>query len=117
MDRPRPRAGQGAGVYRLFHYNVSTWSTFETGNIYSFRDQVAAIYSDITKFEPRYANAMSSNANGNATDGLSFGEYFEIKHELGDSSTNWLAVSPDTGNQYIEDWQSKDQTLGLSITK
>jgi hypothetical protein len=106
-----------SGHYGLFQYNVETWSTFETGNIYSYRDQVAAIYSDITKFESRYATAISTNAYGIATYGLTFGEYFEIKHELGDNATNWLAVNPATGSQYIQDWESKDQTLGFSITR
>jgi hypothetical protein len=102
----------------LFQYNSTTWASLgEAGSINSATDQIAAIYHDISKYESRYASAMSTNADSIATDGLSFGQYFEIKHELGNNSTSWLATNPITGNRYISDWSSKDNGLGLQITK
>lgn len=100
----------------LYQYDQQTWSDLgETGSIYNLSDQIAAIYHDITKFDPRYTTAYANNTDGLRTDGLSFGQYFEIKHELGDSATNWESINQKTGQEYIVAWSNKDSSLGLTL--
>jgi hypothetical protein len=98
----------------LFQYNPSTWSANgEVGNINNAFDQIRAIFNDITKYESRYTTAWNDASTGLAASGLSFGQYFEIKHELGNSSTDWNAINPVTGNTYIYDWAAKGATLNI----
>jgi hypothetical protein len=71
----------------LFQYMPKTWSDYGfAGSITSNTDQVVAIYQEIDKFTARYNDNKVSQAIP-AT--MTFNEYFEVKHHLGDSSQSW----------------------------
>lgn len=97
-----------------FQYDPSTWAANGySGSISSLSDQISAMFSDISRYEDRYTAALTDTSTGLAAAGLTFGQYFEIKHELGNSSVDWNGVNPVTGDTYVSDWTNKYNELHI----
>jgi hypothetical protein len=95
-------------VAGIFQYDANTWSDLGHGATDRFSDaaQIAAMYQDLDKYWVRYENNINASA---IPSGMSFAQYFEVKHHLGNNSENF--TSP-----IVADYGAKERTLGFTVT-
>ncbi len=55
--------------------------------------------------------SAASNAYSIASEGITFDQYFEVKHHGGNNVTDWYAVDPSTGNRMIDDLAGKEAEI------
>lgn len=94
-------------VTGLFQYDANTWNDLGHGATDRFSDaaQIAAMYKDLDKYWARYETNTTAGA---MPTGLSFAEYFEVKHHLGNSSTDFT-------NPVVAEYEAKEKYLGFSV--
>ncbi|MDZ5645846.1 hypothetical protein [Nitrospirillum sp. BR 11828] len=97
---------QNGNFTGLFQYNQQSWDALGHSNmdIHNEDDQIKAIYSDINRYTDRYSSGESSGAIPSSE---SFENYFEVKHHLGNNSTDWNSPT-------VADYPGKVSTLGFT---
>lgn len=81
------RNSSGSSAYGLFQYLEGTWSFyFSNLDRYNPEHQLDAWVSDYNRYLERF---YEGKRNGQIPQGLTFAEYFYIKHHEGNNSTDW----------------------------
>lgn len=93
-----------SSVKGLYQYDANTWHDLGHDGMdrSSDSDQIKAMYQDIDKYWNRWESGASQQVPGNYT----FEKYMEVKHHLGNNSTDW-------NNSVVNDYTNKSNNLGF----
>ncbi len=100
--------GSNSKVKGLFQYTQDTWDGHALPNapdIASDPDQIVRMYQDVARYRARYEREV---ANRELKTPMSFEDYFEFHHHLGDNAIN-------EGKTLPSDYHSKIKTFGFRI--
>jgi len=103
--RTNPRHPQTKG---LFQYKQTTWdgnSRPDKLDINSDSDQITLMYRDAMRYKAQYEKALTS---GGLRSPLSFEQYVELNHHMGDNAL-------EKGDRLPSDFNQKVENFGFSI--
>jgi hypothetical protein len=96
-----------SSVAGLFQYDAATWDALGHSDLNRMNDddQIVAMFQDLFRYEFRY---VTGQLDDTIPDSLSLDDYFEIKHHLGNNSTDW-------GSSVVTEYEQKTTELGLGF--